>query len=69
MDKGIHYSDKRDNMKTGDLVEFNKRKSAREKGVGVILSFRQTVAEVYWLSDGKVTWVHRSYLRPVKKCP
>ena len=56
-------------MKTGDLVEFNKRKSAREKGVGVILSFRQTVAEVYWLSEGTVTWVHRSYLRPVKKCP
>ena len=54
-------------MKTGDLVEFNKRKSAREKGVGVILSFRQTVAEVYWLSEGTVTWVHRSYLSPVKK--
>ena len=67
MDKGIHYSDKRDNVKTGDLVEFNKRKTVLEKGVGVILSFRQTVAEVYWLSEGTVTWVHRSYLSPVKK--
>ena len=56
-------------MKVGDLVEFDKK--VMRMGVGIILSSRGRafVAKVHWLSMGDVTWVRKSYLRPVKKCP
>jgi len=56
-------------MKVGDLVEFDKK--VMRMGVGIILSsrFRRNEAKVHWLSMGDVTWVRKSYLRPVKKCP
>jgi hypothetical protein len=54
-------------MKVGDLVEFDRK--VMRMGVGIILSsrFRGSEAKVHWLSMGDVTWVRKSYLRPVKK--
>jgi hypothetical protein len=58
-----------DKMKVGDLVEFDKK--VMRMGVGIILPSRGRafVAKVHWLSMGDVTWVRKSYLRRVKKCP
>ena len=57
-------------MKVGDLVEFDKKWTwSLWKGVGIILSshFRGSEVKVHWLSEGDVTRVRKSYLRPVKK--